>query len=208
MMCAAGMPASRRRKARFNLRNHATGKRARFDELAGFFRCEGRDKGVFIAEVFVEAVDIGEENDFVRVQRCCQMARCDIGVDVERLAVVARRDGRYDGNVIVVDEMLEVGGVDARDFANATKFGVELRGTDSAAVASTYAHGEVAVHVDGVDQTAIHAAHEHHAHELHGVIGRHTQAVFEFYGHAAFLECGGNVFAAAMHDDWLHPDDF
>ena len=144
----------------------------------------------------------------MRVQRCCQMARCDISVDVERLAVVARRDGRYDGNVIVVDEMLEVGGVDARDFANATKLGVELRGADRAAVASAYAHGEVAVHVDGVDQTAIHAAHEHHAHELHGVIGRHTQAVFEFYGHAAFLECGRNVFAAAMYDDWLHADNF
>ena len=64
------------------------------------------------------------------------------------------------------------------------------------------------MHVDGVDQTAIHAAHEHHAHELHGIIGRHAQAVFEFYGHAAFLECGRNVFAAAMYDDWLHADNF
>ena len=53
-----------RRKAGFDFRNHAAGKRARFDELAGFFRCEGRDKGVFIAEVFVEAINIGEENDF------------------------------------------------------------------------------------------------------------------------------------------------
>ena len=99
-----------RRKARFDFRDHAAGKRARFDELAGFFRCERGDKGVFVAEVFVEAVDIGEENDFVRVQRCCQMARCDIGIDIERLTVVARRDGRYDGDVIVVDEVLEVGG--------------------------------------------------------------------------------------------------
>ena len=106
-----------RRKARFDLGDHATGKRARFDELAGFFRCERGDKGVFVAEVFIEAVDIGKEDDLVRVQRRRQMPRRDIGVDVERLAVVARRDGRYDGDVIVIDEVLEVGGVDARDFA-------------------------------------------------------------------------------------------
>ena len=36
------------------------------------------------------------------------MPRRDIGVDVERLTVVARRDGRYDGDVVVIDEVLEV----------------------------------------------------------------------------------------------------
>ncbi len=65
------------------------------------------------------------------------------------------------------------------------------------------ADGERAVLVEQADQLALHLPGEHHAYDVHGVLGGDAQAGLELADDAVLVEGGADLRAAAVHDDRL-----
>ena len=72
----------------------------------------------------------------MRMQRRRNGTGGGIGVDVEETAVLPRRDGSDDGDVLAIEQALDIVGVDVRHFAHATELGVERLGDERTGIAA------------------------------------------------------------------------
>ena len=82
-----------------------------------------------------------------------------------------------------------------------------LLGHDDAGVGSRDAHAHVAVGVHGLHQMLVHFPGEHHAHEIHGVVGGDALAVDEFHGQVEVGEGAVDGLAAAVDEHRVHTQD-
>ena len=130
-----------------------------------------------------------------------------VGVDVVVAAVLADAHRGHHGDVVALDEVLEVGGVDVVDLAHAAKLGVELRAHERAGVGARDAHGQVAVAVDAGHEVLVDLAHEHLAHHVHGLGRGDTLAVLELHREVQALERAVDGLAATVHDHHVDAQD-
>ena len=84
--------------------------------------------------------------------------------------------------------------------------GLVLGGGDGVRVLAGHADGERAVLVEQSDQLALHLSGQHHAYDVHGVLGVVTRRPgLELADEAVPVERGADLRAAAVHDDGLEP---
>ena len=93
--------------ARLQLGDHARGHDVVLHHILGLEQREVRDERVFVLEVLVEAVDVGEEDHLVRADGGGDMAGHHVGVHVVEAAVLAERDRGDDGDVVAGHEIVE-----------------------------------------------------------------------------------------------------
>ena len=135
------------------------------------------------------------------------VARHHVGVHVVEAAVLAQRHRSHDGDVVAGNEVVQKRAVDARDAAHASQLRAGLFGHDDARVGAADAHGEVAVLVESLHQLLVHFAHQHGAHEVHGLGRGDALTVLELHGKLQEIHGLGDGLAAAVHDDGIHADD-
>ncbi len=194
----------KRGDAGLKLRNHALRHRARGHHVLRLVERHVRNERRLVAEVLVDAVDIGEEHALLGADCRSDLACHRVGVHVEEAAVITHGHARDNGNVAVLNESVDIVARHARHLAHASQTGIGLGGDDGARIAAGNAHGEIAVHVHGGHQLLVDLAHQHHAHDVHRGFARDAQAVDEFDGKAETLHHLADRRAAAMHDDGIH----
>ena len=169
-----------------------------------------REQRVTVGPVGIDALDVGEHDEFAGLQCHRERRRRRVGVDVEDLArlVEVGRDGRDHRDPPGRDDVEHRGGVDPHDVADEAEVDL-LAVDDSAALARLEQVGvlagqpdrERAVLVDQADELALHLAGEHHAHDLHDLGRGHPQAALELTRQAHPLEHRPDLRAAAVDDD-------
>ena len=93
-------PSTAEATARPELRQHAGRHRARLEHVAQSSGTEMRcDEGVLVAEVAIQALDIGEVDELRRPERGGEGSRRRVGVEVVRLSVFAAGDGGDDRDI-------------------------------------------------------------------------------------------------------------
>ena len=123
------------------LGDHALVDLAAVEHLVDLVERQVGDERILIAKVLVQAVDVGQEDRLVRMECRRNGAGGGIGVDIEEAAVLPRRNRSDHGNVLAVEQALDIVGVDVRDFAHAAELGVERLGDKRTGVAAGHAHG-------------------------------------------------------------------
>jgi hypothetical protein len=124
--------------------------------------------------------------------------------------VLAPGDRRDDRDTAVRQQRLDRARVDVGDLAHppdvdqlAVDLGLVLGGGDGVRVLAGQSDGQRAVLVEQPDQFALDLPGQHHAYDVHGVLGGDAQARLELADDAVLVEGGADLRAAAMHDDGL-----
>ena len=189
------------------LGNHALIDLAAVEHLVDLVERQVGDKRILIAKVLVQTVDIGQEDGLVRMERRRNGTGGGIGVDVKEAAVLPCRDRRDNGDVLAIEQALDIVGVDVRDFTHATELGVERLGDKRTGIAAGHAHGKVAVVVERRDQLLVDLTAQHLAHNIHGRRRGHALPVLKLDGDVVVAERLVDGLAATVHDNRAHTDN-
>ena len=165
------------------------------------------DQAGRVADVAAEALDVGEVDQLLGIQRLGDGAGDDVGVDVVRLALVVGADGGDDRDELVGQEALEEAGVDGVDVADEAELGVAGRRLDQPGVLAADADGVVAVEVDGRDELRVDLADEHHPGDVDGLGVGDPQPVAELGRLAQPLHQRADLRPAAVDDDGADADE-
>lgn len=124
--------------------------------------------------------------------------------------VLATGDRRDDRDTAVGEQCLDRARVDRGDLAHPpdvdqlpVDLGLVLGGGDGVRVLAGESHGERSVLVEQSDELALDLPGEHHAYDVHGVLGGDPEARLELADDAVPVEGGADLRAAAVHDDGL-----
>ena len=160
--------------------------------------------------VAVEPLDVGEDQQLLGPEGDRQRGGGGVGVDVVDQAVDVGGDTGDHRDPAGRDQVLHGLGADVRDLADqaevdllAVDDGVGGLGGEEAGVLAGQPDGEGAVLVDQADELALHLADQHHPDDVHRLGRGDPQAAAELRLDAEPLEHGGDLRAAAVHDDGL-----
>ncbi|MGX1299808.1 hypothetical protein RKD35_001296 [Streptomyces albogriseolus] len=124
------------------------------------------------------------------------------------VVVLGAGDRRDDRDAAVGEQGLDRARVDLGDLAHppdvdqlSVDLGLVFDGGEGVRVLAGEADGERAVPVEQSDQLALDLSGEHHAYDVHGVLGGDAQAGLELADDAVGLERAADLRAAAVHDD-------
>ncbi|BFO20010.1 hypothetical protein SHKM778_63980 [Streptomyces sp. KM77-8] len=194
-------------QAALHLRRHARGQlRQEFLELGGG---EAADHLVGVRPVLVESLDVREDHERFGAQCSSECRSRRISIDVvDMVVVLAAGDRGDDGDAAVGEQCLDRARVDRGDLAHppdVDRFSVDRGavpgGGEGVRVLAGETDGERSVPVEQSDQLPLHLSGEHHAYDVHGVLGGDAQAGLELADDAVPVEGGADLRSAAVHDD-------
>src|SRR5690606_6793136 len=166
------------------------------------------EQAALIGPVRVEPFDVGEDDELLRAEGLGEGGGGGVGVETVEDAFVVERDRGDHGDAPGGDEVVDGGGVDAGDVADAAHVdlfavdvGTAALGGEQAGVLAAHAHGVGAVVVDEADQFPADLAHQDHADDVGGLGRGDSQAAFELGGYVELGEHRRDLRAAAVDDD-------
>ncbi len=167
------------------------------------------DQRVGVGGVGQPAGDVGEEDHLVGAERARDRAGGLVGVDVVGVPVAVGADGGDHGDVVRGDvvEHVDVDMVDAPDEADVLASGRAAAGdAKQRAVVAAEPDRGLAVAVDAQHDLGVDLADEHHLCDLDGRLVGDAQPADKLDGQSETLHVGGDVGAAAVHDDRVQAD--
>ena len=162
----------------FDLRQHAAVDGAVGNKIVDLL---GGEAGEHLTLLVHQAGDVGQQHQFLGLQRLSHLASDQVGVDVVGLTARAYADGRDDRDEVALDQHVQQVSVDPGDLADMAdvddfRLGHlwrlaadrELLGADQAGILTGQADSAAAMLVDQVDDALVDLAAEHHFHHVHG----------------------------------------
>ena len=152
------------------------------DPLAKLGGGQARDQAALVVDVFEQARRRGQIDDLLGVHRDRDRPRRLVGIDVVRLALGIRADGRDDRRQAVVEQAVDQLGANARDVADEAERRVGRRDGQQARILARHADRDrlvAGLAVDRRDEVAVDLADQHHADDLERLRVGDAKAVLE-----------------------------
>ena len=208
--------AGQGRDAGLHLRNHTAVDAAADDQFLRFFEAQGGQEAVFVVIIFVDALDIGQDDQFFRLQGAGDLASRTVCVDVVRFSLLAdacRGDDRDAAGIEEDIQKFRVDGfhaahkpdIDQVDFAVFIHIGQMLLGHDEVCVLPVQADGLAPQAVHFGYQVRVRTADEGHLRQGHSLFVRHAQAIDESRLLASLLQHLRHFGAGCMDHDGAQP---
>ncbi len=156
----------------------------------------------------VQALDIGEHQQFLGLQRLGQRTRGGVGIDVVNDPVDVGSQRRHHRNPVGGNQIQHHSRIHLGDVAHQADVGIDTVDADAAphrgekvGVLAGDAHRVRAVDVDQVHQFAAHLTEQHHPHHIEHFGCGDPESAFEVAGDPQAFEHGTDLRATAVHHD-------
>ena len=165
--------------------------------------CQSGDKGGLIVDILVQAFDICQECQLLRMYCLCDRARGIIRIDIVSMIILVQSDGSDDGQVILLQHIKEDIGIYAGDLTHITDVltvGIFFLYLEESAV--------LAADTNRLDTELFHHGHQalihlvqYHFRDFHGLLVSDTQTVDELCFFANLADPAADLLTTAMHNN-------